>query len=464
MRITPLIAASILVLTHLNGAETNFPPVKSPSPGPRAGAGIQRSMALLASSTPAERHTVRVLFYGQSITEQAWWKAVAADLRHRFPNANLVIENRAIGGHSAQLLVKTAEADLYPFYPDLLIFHVYGSHLDYEKIIRRVRERTTADIVMTTDHITRDDALGEVSDPAKLNPSNWDAFMNHKFLPETAATYGVELIDVRAGWKSYLRENALGAKDLLKDGVHLNRRGEFVMAELVSQGLRAQAVSPPAQPDDRARTYVVGRDIVWREGKLVCDCDGNRIDAILAPGANAQGAVMIDGRKPSTFPELYQFSRVSAFPQSSWPLLLKVGAEAPLQAETWTLTIHNVSGDGKIANFSVAGSVTGPDGSGASTERFVSQSRRIVIEPGDWNLEYCYKVFKRPLPAGHGASWKVVPLLSDALVTVAAEPNVEPILTLAQGLQNTRHRLELTAKNTAGVRAIRVYRPLLDRK
>ena len=39
-------------------------------------------------------------------------KIVADDLRARFPNANLTIENRSIGGHAAQLLVKTAEADL----------------------------------------------------------------------------------------------------------------------------------------------------------------------------------------------------------------------------------------------------------------------------------------------------------------------------------------------------------------
>ena len=83
-------------------------------------------MRLLATSTPQKRNTVRVLFYGQSITEQRWWQAVADDLRSRFPDANLVIENRALGGFASQMLVKTAETDLYPFYPDLLIFQVYG--------------------------------------------------------------------------------------------------------------------------------------------------------------------------------------------------------------------------------------------------------------------------------------------------------------------------------------------------
>jgi hypothetical protein len=104
---------------------------------------------------------VRILFYGQSITQQAWWKELERYLRATYPSANLIIENRAIGGHASQLLVKTAEADLYPFQPDLLIFHVYGSHLEYENIIRRVRERTCADILLQTDHITSDTSLTE---------------------------------------------------------------------------------------------------------------------------------------------------------------------------------------------------------------------------------------------------------------------------------------------------------------
>ena len=59
-----------------------------------------------------------------------------------------------LGGFASQLLVKTAETDLYPFQPDLLIFHVYGAHDKYEDIIRRTRERTTAEILLQNDHVT----------------------------------------------------------------------------------------------------------------------------------------------------------------------------------------------------------------------------------------------------------------------------------------------------------------------
>ena len=174
------IGITCLPLASAAGETPSYPPLKLPDTA-RWGRNIQRTMRLLATSTPEHRHTVRILFYGQSITEQKWTRRVEDDLRQRFPHANLVIENRALGGFASQMLVKTAETDLYPFQPDLLIFHVYGAHNTYEDIIRRTRERTTAEILMQTDHVTKPADFTEETDPAKLPPAgrHWDAFMNH---------------------------------------------------------------------------------------------------------------------------------------------------------------------------------------------------------------------------------------------------------------------------------------------
>src|SRR4051794_8807837 len=49
-----------------------YPPVPPPADAPKLGVGIQRTMTKLATSTPEHRNTVKVLFYGQSITEQTW--------------------------------------------------------------------------------------------------------------------------------------------------------------------------------------------------------------------------------------------------------------------------------------------------------------------------------------------------------------------------------------------------------
>src|SRR4051812_20756588 len=92
--------AGLTVFAHLaltSAAAEAFPPPHSLGDPETFGRGVQRTMRLLAESTPEHRNTVRILFYGQSITEQGWSKIVADDLRARFPSADLVIENRALG-------------------------------------------------------------------------------------------------------------------------------------------------------------------------------------------------------------------------------------------------------------------------------------------------------------------------------------------------------------------------------
>ena len=80
-------------------------------------------MSRLAASSTDRLETVRVLFFGQSITKQNWWREVAADLRAKFTAADLRIENRSIGGYSTQFLIRTMEADILAFHPDLIVFH-----------------------------------------------------------------------------------------------------------------------------------------------------------------------------------------------------------------------------------------------------------------------------------------------------------------------------------------------------
>lgn len=117
---------------------------------------IQRTMRSLAGErNPGE--PVRILFYGQSITAQPWWREVVDDLRRRYPAAKIEAHNRAIGGFISPALRRTAAHDLYPHYPDLLVFHVYGDLENHEAIINEVRETTTAEILLHTDHVAKDD-------------------------------------------------------------------------------------------------------------------------------------------------------------------------------------------------------------------------------------------------------------------------------------------------------------------
>ncbi|MGA2496107.1 MAG: SGNH/GDSL hydrolase family protein [Tepidisphaeraceae bacterium] len=461
---------ALLACAPLVRAQPAFPPPTHVGDPAKLGLGIQRAMTLLTTSTPEHRNTVRVLFYGQSITEQDWWKPVADDLRRRFPSANLIIENRALGGYASQLLVKSAETDLYPFQPDLLIFYVYGSHIEYENIIRRTRERTAADIVIQTDHVNADANLTELTDPGQIpGPDGkiWNSFMNYKFLPEMVERYHLGVIDQRNLWKQYLQENNLPAKQLLRDGVHLNAHGNYLMAELVKSYLvrRAEATIDPMNCDV-VKTQVVGRDISWNDGRLTVPFDGNRVDVVVRPGpAGGSAEVRIDGKRPSEFTELYGFTRALARPGGKWPPVMLISAEKTPLVEEWTMQVARDPAREKTYTFTLTGSRTGPDGQGRSDQRFVSNSGRVVIPPEGWGVEFALEVLAgfKPVPAAFTVKWQTIPQFADTFASPGAKaPAIETTVTLAQGLANGKHTLEITGADSTPIAAIRVYRPPLQ--
>ena len=457
-KLSPVFCVLFLGLSTIINAQ-NYPSPKSFGDVKSYGKNIQRTMRLLTSSTPQKRNTVKILFYGQSITEQKWTKHVVQHLKSRFPHANLIAENRAIGGHSSQRLHKTAEADLYPFYPDLVIFHVYGSHTDYEKIIKGIREKTTAEILMQTDHINKPEQLSEVTDPSKALPHvDWNAFMNHNFLPKTAKKYGAELCDQRSIWKQYLKDHNLQPKDLLKDGIHLNAHGEYLMGEIVNSYLR---YDPKFKENDWQS--ITDLKPVVRGKQIEMIVEGNRIDVITSKDGPSL-EVFIDGKKPSEFPKLYQVSRTGYFPRMNWPCLLRVQSQNPLLQETWTATLNNVSKDGKNFDFKIEGSKTGADGEGHSSKKFVSKSGRVVIDPKDWNIAYGMRVNpnggKKVLGGNFKFTWKVVPMFKNSFAPEAPkDKSIEQTLTIAQGLSLGKHKLIIKGEAIDAIKAIRVYKP-----
>jgi hypothetical protein len=463
-----LLTAIALTLAACAGTPKGRPAHPPPPPleedPARLGAGIQRSVTLMATSTPERRHPVRVLFYGQSITVQDWWREVAEDLRRRFPHADLTVENRAIGGFASQRLVRTAEHDLYPFYPDLLIFHVLGDHRRYEDIIRRTRSRTTAEVAIWNDHVNWLPTGDAEADEGRMEGYEWSRKMSYEFIPSYARRYGCYLMDIRTEWRRYLEENGLDPGALLRDGVHLNEHGNYVLAELIKRRLVRNPSLPDRAWQGLVQTHQVGRDLRWQDGRLRLEFEGNRVDALAAEheGRAGRARVLVDGRPPSEFPELCVFSRPSGTANIGWPAIMRVGSDAPLVVETWTARITEINDAADEFAFEVFGSKTGPDGAGRSGERFVSDSGRVVIEPDDWCLAYDRRVSGKPTPAGFESTWRVVPMFVDLYEPREVEdPSREYATTLAQGLPNERHTLELIAEDgrAAPIRAIRVFRP-----
>jgi hypothetical protein len=442
-----------------------FPAIAPDQDASRFGAGIQRTMTLLATSTPGRRNAVRILFYGQSLSKQEWTGMIAGQLRARFPNADITFANRAIGGYASNLLKRTLAHDVFAFYPDLIIFHDFGGEPDYEYAIEQIRRNTTAEILIKND---RPDSLTfepPPTDPQKLRGYNWMNRHNIEWLPALAARYDCEIADVRGPFLEYLRAHDLKPADVLNDGAHFNFQGDYLIAELTGRHLRYDPSLPGSSREKLVRTYEIGRDVRWVSGKLELEFEGNRIDAIAgwaAPYYGGEADVRIDGQRPSDRRELYHITRPSDTFSVDWPGVNQIGAERQLLIEDWTLKVLDVNADESQLHFEVAGSRTGPDGSGVSTERFVSRSGRVVIEPEDWTFARSFGLRHETTPAGFEVTWSVLPMFVDVYRAPRVEDRTrEQATTLALGLAGTKHKLELIARgpNPPMIRAIRVYRP-----
>lgn len=420
-----------------------------------------RTMNLLQSSTPEKRNTVKILVYGQSISVQDWWLEVKRSIEARFPNANLNMENKAIGGFASQMLCKTVEMDVSTFYPDLVLLHIYGSNQMYDSVLSTIRSRTAAEVAIQTDHYT-----GE---------STWSDTMSYHFLPAMAEKYKCDLINIRDPWKKYLNDHQLNPKDLLKDDVHLNKYGEFLMAELIKPLFQYKS-NYNSDPFGLCTTLVAGKDFKIKKGKMELPFSGNRVDLIYPENiTSAKTEVLLDGQKPSTFQGTYFMTRPYSLNGKAWPwdlpAMIHVDRNTPWVEEAWTCKFTEASAPFEDFGFEISGSVTGFDGFGRTSEDFVSKSGRVIIKKGDaekggdWHLNRSWKVLKTTLNTGDEVKWKTYSISMDNWKPESVGDE-KGISTLFQGVSNGSHRLELVPENKGEmtVQEIRVYRPFWGRK
>lgn len=403
------------------------------------GTGIQRTMSALERG---ER--VRILIYGQSITQQNWWKTVADDLKRRFPKSDCRVVNLAIGGYSTQFLRRTIVHDVYPFYPDLTIFHDYGRDDQFEEMIAGIRSRTVSEVLILTDHVCWHPKF-DAPDATKADRTSREDKRSFETLPVIAAKYGCGICDIRGAWYKELEARGAAAASFLRDAVHLNDAGCDVYARVVNAALVRNT-------NAAADKTVVEIPVKWRRGRAEIEFDGNRVDAVASvKGTGAR--VLIDGRPPSSYSELYSITRPSNTWCVDWPSINRVSSDSPLLVEDWVLRCFETAEDGSKCRFHVIGTETGFDGEGVTTERFVSRSGRVVIEPEDWVFQRAYSLRKIKMPSPFEVQWRVRPMFQD--YWHGASP------LLAQGLTNGPHRLTLIGdgSGTPPVAAVRVYRP-----
>ena len=403
-----------------------------------------------AASTPPSAEKFRVLFYGQSITAKPWTGKVSERLKSRYPHIDFEFHNPAIGGFQSPNLIRTADHDLYPFYPDLMIFHVYGPWEQYEEIIRRTRQRTTAEIVIQTNHIgvMKDDPM--VENPIDENVAKQKAI---------AEKYGTHVADVASGWRQYLTTHGIPARDLLSDQIHTNARGDDLMADLVFESIKDLRVFAERNRKHKKSIGIDSPEVMKIAGGIELRFEGNRVEA-LADGIASDVEILLDGKPVRGLKECWAATRPSALGKpfkTHWmPAIKQITFESPPVEETWVLDLlPGSSPDAKRLNFKVTGSRTGADGEGWSDARFVSKSGRVVIEPSDWHIAWALDYGKTALPENYQVTWRTYPLFATHLPAVAKGTHI----LLAQGFENFKH--VLTVRPGTGISGFRVLRPPL---
>lgn len=465
-----------------------IPPLPQDSLSYYYGSRIQRTMSLLETSNKENQNKVRILFYGQSIVAHLNSENIVKKLRKKYPNAIIEYENRAIGGFTAPSLVRTAVHDLYPYYPDLLIFHVYRGieNGELERIIYNTRKYTTSEILLFNHHY----AWEKDSSELVIRTSKDD--IESDYLRYLAQKYGCELVDIRNDWRNYLDEhpdihinNLMG--DEIESDVHPNKKGNKLLEFLLLRHLRFNPISYNEENRgwfNEIRTYDMRRyfeeckDEVQLSGRVMNDengiildsailkmeFEGNKIELVLPEKIQGNFSyldVLIDGKKPSSNPKLYYSTRPSvAFGETVRPAIKRISLGIQPVVEKWELIITKIDRKNKHLEFKLNGSKTGFDGVGNNKRKFVSNSGRIIIEPADFFIFDSEIITNKLTPVGFKVTWEIKPNFTNRIYF----ERTNKIYLVVQGLENKSHELMLMsdgAKDGFPIKSVIIYRPPL---
>jgi hypothetical protein len=439
---------------------------------------IARSLEIIRTSTPQDHKILKVLFYGQSITRSGWDKAVIDHWHQKYPNTVFVVQNRALGGFASPLLLRATEQDIAAFYPDLIIFHVYGDHHAYEQIIRLFRSRTAADIIVQTDH-------GEsLPDPPCregirttihqqpgctgllwVKQRNWYDEMSYHKIPALAKKYGLAMEPQRAWWRDYLLRTHVEPQSMLADEIHPNDKGKELIAAFFNQYFDNLVDKWDGQTEHNVLSISANAS-AYSNGQESVTFDGSRLELISTKPIATWPTVAIDGGSPKDIDGCYQVTRASSIGTvPDWPSLRRITLRHDHVPEDWTATLTNISPDQKSFEFTVKSSLAGDEGGGDSSHDFLSKSGNLSIEAQDWMLEPAFALKHIPLQAPFEVSWSVNDVCAGEPEAIdRGDGTTQYRYVLATGLVNEKHTIILSASanDFADISEFRAYKPPLN--
>lgn len=434
---------------------------------------IQRTLSKAASGTAENPAVIRVMFYGQSITYGGWTNQVAEMLRGRFPNARFQIVNAAMGSFEANWLIESAEHDLYYYNPDLLILHTYGSTDIFRELVRRVRQRTTADLIIWTSHRSfGKDKNGEW----KINPMT----ERLRALREIAKEFKACLVDVREHWDAYCKASGSDGRELMNDVVHPNAKGNDLFAKIFSDALVYKPELPVTDVSGSIERIGLDSPNVTRgaDGSVTVTFEGNYLTCETLPGATPVPVrVLLDGKPAETCPELFHVTRPAGF-ITERPALLNARKVGLLQEEDWTISfLADSEPKGKRVHFRLTGSRSGEQGDGWSDQDFTSKNGALFFSKDKWINTFMFIYWPKQLeplyPTKCSITFQSFPVYP---ATIPAQNQLRMVryarffgerndafmpTVLVQGISNGRHTVKLIPVNggTLPIKAFHAHCP-----
>jgi hypothetical protein len=454
--------------------KSNFPPYDV-QPHPGDGKNLVLSVAKWEGRAGIPGKPFVIWALGSSFTDfqggDNGYELIDA-IRQRFPNAPPIIYRKHGGPGTPWEYIDGWINQFVAFEePDLIFTYTSGSLEGLDAMLTDIRRRTTADIIVPSLHFR--------PPPSDITPMNithgmgvaWDS------VREICEKHGAEFVANREELAAYLAQTGLDQDALLYDHNHQGMHGRIriwdnIFAHLIKSSQPAYAPESrerriPVNPVANTATEQVSLSGNWSKAngavrtsaagaKLTVAFTGNQIDLLghKAPGGG-NVKVLIDG-VPAGQSSVFVTNCIQSS-KGNWRIPHEIELGKDLVPQKWTITMTSDVGD-----YRVEGSVAGPDGTGNLTQRFLSKSGQIGIDPRFWRDG-------RRAKAGPDQYGNVIgeTFTFDVMRGVLGEVDfkgdqgtsiAEP---LARNLANGRHTLELvtTGDGDVEIDGFYVYQP-----
>lgn len=399
----------------------------------------------------------------------------------RFPNAPEIIFRKKTGSGSPYDYIRGwVHTGIMAAQPDLIISYTNGSPDALEKMLKDIRQHSTADIIIPSLHFFKNES-GRLT-PEVINNPVFDEIKN------ICEKYNAQFVDNRRAIAAWLATNDIEVKDLLRDEVHNNDLGRLITCENIGQQF-VRNTSPAYDPYKEEENIMLVDGLKNKDPRLIVSdgwtisgnkliskkagntikikFEGNRIDLIGHKNSNGGNTeLFVDGAPAKEAPAYYISFITSAITNidhmGRYPRSSKGNADSgphgvyldkKVTPQQWTIRMTDDSG-----NYELEGSVTGKDGSGNNSSIFTGKSGQITIDPATWRApNVCVK--------DDNWTFEVARCAVDTVKFTPAENDKEGLfsLPLVQNLTNEEHTIELKTlnDNEVAIESFYVFTPQL---